>query len=62
MKFYCILEYASRGGIKRVDLAKRGKTDPAIFRTREEAERFFEKTGLKTCSDVKYEIVEVHDS
>lgn len=41
MKFYCILEYASRGGIKRVDLAKRGKTDPAIFRTREEAERFF---------------------
>lgn len=57
-----IVEYPSRGGIKRVFLAKRGKTDPANFSTRRAADRFVEKTGLKTYFEVKYEIVEVFDS
>ena len=62
MKYSCIVEYPSRGGIKRVFLAKRGKKDPAIFPTRKAADSFLEKTGLKTYSEVKYEIVEVYDS
>ena len=62
MKYSCVVEYPSRGGIRRVFLAKRGKTDPAIFPTRQAAERFLEKTGLKNYSEVKYEIVEVYDT
>ena len=56
--YMVVVEYPSRGGIKRVFLAKRGKTDPAIFPTRRAADRFLDKTGLKTYPEVKYKIIE----